>query len=172
VPGPSKWKCVRTDASRASSDSPLPPSRCIYVTVIHAELGELLSAFEAHQRIEGLKLFDGLQLVARAASGQSFPLALAEGSTNRYVGRGVPSGSYMVEVVDPRHRTTSIEGVLPGEVAEVLHCDLSRGCEPSRDLQLDSEQRQLPYSNPRRLDRDECAVVQRIVDHRKVVEDE
>jgi hypothetical protein len=78
-----------------------PPSRCLYVVA------------------GGPELVDGLQLVARATTGETFVLTLAEGALNRYVARGVQPGRYTISVVDPRYRATSIEDVLPGEVAQL-----------------------------------------------------
>ena len=76
-----------------------PPSRCLYVDA------------------GGPGVVKGLQLVARGPAGEVCPLSLADDTTTRYVARGVAPGRYTVSVVDPRYRATSIEGVVPGEVA-------------------------------------------------------
>lgn len=78
-----------------------PPSRCLYVVVDDSD---------------GI---EGLQLVARSASGESVPLAPSEGALQRYVARDVPPGRYTVSVVDPRFRAKSIEGVRTGELAQL-----------------------------------------------------
>ena len=78
-----------------------PPSRCLYVV------------------IESNWPIDGLQLFARAGSGEAIPLVLDPGARDRYVARGVPPGRYTVSVVDSRYRATSVEGVLTGEVARL-----------------------------------------------------